>query len=371
MKIAVVFFFAAIFAVVGCSNSSNSSSTTTTTVETPPRLVTGADISELKSAEDGNVKFYDTDGTEKSAVTILYSHGFRYARIRLVVTANGKDGISQNIDYVKALALQAKAAGFGILLDIFYSDTWCDPASQTVPSTWSSYTVALITTAVHDFTKSSIIALRDAGAMPDIVQTGNELNDGMIWPTGRISVNGWTNFAAYLAAARQGIEDGRGTYAMPKIMIHYAGITDAKTFYTSLLAKGATFDFIGLSYYPMWHGTFSDLSTGCTALSAAFGKDIYIVETAYYWNTPWPSGLSYTAPYPLTYQGQYDFLYNLSKTVSVIDAVKGIFYWGSCWSQHSLWLDTTWTGDEDDRRALFDYTGKACPAIDALTAAQK
>ena len=41
------------------------------------------------------------------------------------------------------------------------------------------------------------------------------------------------------------------------------------------------FDIIGLTYYPMWHGTMDDLQYNLNDISARYNKDVMIVETAY------------------------------------------------------------------------------------------
>lgn len=43
------------------------------------------------------------------------------------------------------------------------------------------------------------------------------------------------------------------------------------------------FDLIGLSYYPFWHGTFTDLKETMTKLIWDYKKPIMVVETAHAW----------------------------------------------------------------------------------------
>ena len=43
------------------------------------------------------------------------------------------------------------------------------------------------------------------------------------------------------------------------------------------------FDLIGLSYYPFWHGTFTDLKETMTKLIQDYKKPIMVVETAHAW----------------------------------------------------------------------------------------
>lgn len=49
------------------------------------------------------------------------------------VWVNPSDG-NYNLNYNIALAKRAKAAGLDVYLDLYYSDTWADPAHQKIPS---------------------------------------------------------------------------------------------------------------------------------------------------------------------------------------------------------------------------------------------
>jgi arabinogalactan endo-1,4-beta-galactosidase len=57
--------------------------------------------------------------------------------------------------------------------------------------------------AVYDYSKETIKAFREAGVMPDMVQTGNEIINGMLWPDGKIPEN-WNNFAELVQAGING-----------------------------------------------------------------------------------------------------------------------------------------------------------------------
>lgn len=43
------------------------------------------------------------------------------------------------------------------------------------------------------------MAFRDAGVYPDMVQVGNEISNGMLWPDGKLPDN-WDNFAQLVHA---------------------------------------------------------------------------------------------------------------------------------------------------------------------------
>ncbi len=40
-------------------------------------------------------------------------------------------------------------------------------------------------TAIHDYTRDTIARFKQAGVLPDMVQIGNEINGGILWPEGK------------------------------------------------------------------------------------------------------------------------------------------------------------------------------------------
>ena len=76
----------------------------------------GADISSLPLLESQGISYTDS-GVKKPFETILSSHGFKLARIRIWTAGT----YSQS--YAISLAQRAKAAGMKVLIDLHYSDT--------------------------------------------------------------------------------------------------------------------------------------------------------------------------------------------------------------------------------------------------------
>lgn len=81
----------------------------------------------------------------------------------------------------KSLGKRIKAAGFQFMLDIHYSDTWADPGKQWTPEAWASLDDDALAKKVYDYTVEVLTQLKNAGAEPDFVQTGNEISYGMLW----------------------------------------------------------------------------------------------------------------------------------------------------------------------------------------------
>jgi len=109
-----------------------------------------------------------------------------------------------------------------------------------------------------------------------MVQVGNEINHGMVWPDGNVNnPDGLAQlFTAGTAAVKSVSPDA-------VIMLHIAlgGQNDeSKSFIDNMLARGAHFDVIGESYYPKWHGTLDDLRDNLNDLANRYGKDVIVVE---------------------------------------------------------------------------------------------
>ncbi len=334
-----------------------------------PAYTKGVDISEAYYAASKGVVFKDTNGTAKAPLQIFKDHGYTWARVRLMVDGTTDYALFQDMAYVKAAAKDIKAKGMKFLLDLHYSHWWADPANQWIPNRWKSYTTATtLASAVRAYTKDVMAQLVAQGTPPDMVQIGNEVNNGMLWEIGRLS--SLSNFAKLEAAGAYGIQDGKGSAAMPPIMVHIAkdmSSSAAVTWYKNFIAAGGWVDAIGLSYYPMWHGSQTDLSNTIVALRSAFSwAPVWVVETAYYWSTNQAGYSGSQVPYAQTPAGQAAFLAATKNTVKNAGG-SGIFYWGAFWAQSSKWLNAPgWSNDDASRRSLFNDSAVAQSGIDSL-----
>jgi beta-galactosidase len=119
-------------------------------------------------------------------------------------------------------------------------------------------------------------ALKDQGTVPNMVQVGNEINHGILWPLG--SVQHFDNLAQLFFAGSQAV---RAVSPNTSIMLHIAlgGQNDeSKFFIDNMISRNVHFDVIGLSYYPRWHNTLGDLEYNLDDLSRRYNKDVIVVE---------------------------------------------------------------------------------------------
>ena len=312
----------------------------------------GVDLSFLKQAEDGGAVFKE-NGHAKTGLQIFKDHGYRWIRLRLFHTPTE---LPNSLEYTIAQAKEAKELGFKFLLDFHYSDTWADPDKQFLPKAWEGKPHAELVQAVFEYTRHTLIAFREAGVFPDMVQIGNEVINGMLWPDGKLPDN-WDNFAELVKSGIEGVDAGRGDSPRPRIMIHIDRGADkegTKSFFDKLNSYNVDYDVIGQSYYPWWHAPLLDFRENLHFMATTYNKDIIVVEVAYCWRLT--EYRTKSAPFPETPEGQRQFLDEVNQIVlnTPNNRGKGIFWWEPAVTGHLR------------ERGFFDDDGNALPVINVF-----
>ncbi|THH14750.1 hypothetical protein EW146_g5630 [Bondarzewia mesenterica] len=288
----------------------------------------GADLSSIPLVESQGVKYTDS-GKQAAFETILESHGCNTARIR-VWTAGQYD-----LQYGLALAKRVKAAGMTLIVDLHYSDTWADPGHQSIPSGWPT-TLSGLNTQIWSYTQNVVEQFTAQGTPIDILQIGNEINDGLLWPVGEISVNGFNPVSQLLHSAVNGAK----SVASPRILLHLANGWDwsgLSYFFSGVFISGALstsdIDIVGVSFYPFYDAgaTLAALKSSLTNLANAYGKPIVVAETD--WPVSCP-GVSLTEPgIPVSAAGQETWVTDIHNVLKGLPngLGQGIFYWEPGW----------------------------------------
>ena len=127
-------------------------------------------------------------GSAGDAIAILRAHGSQHdSGCACSWTPTIRRCRSTTFAYTVRMAARVKAAGAKLLLDFHYSDTWADPGHQTTPAAWAALGLRLAGAAGRDLhRRASSPRLKEAGALPDIVQVGNEIDAGILWPLGQL-----------------------------------------------------------------------------------------------------------------------------------------------------------------------------------------
>ncbi len=368
------------------------------------RYVKGMDLSTLLELERLGAKYYD-GGEERDILDIMKDYDVDTIRLRIWNDPWGKDhesyGAGENdVPTTLEIAKRVSEKGLGVLMNFHYSDFWADPGKQIKPKAWEGMTVEELTQAVYDFTFDTMELFKKEGVNITMVQVGNELSNGLLWPEGKIDVDAgvgeYDNIAAFVSA---GIRAVRKSNPDIPVMLHLdnGGNNELyRRWFDNYVARGEDFDLIGLSYYPFWHGTMDQLINNMNDMAERYHKDLIIAEVsmgytmedykAYeklsdserkgYATKP---SLVEKIEFPMTKEGQADFMRTLLARLETVaeHRARGFFWWEPAWIPvpGSGWAtpasleymhDPGPCGNEWANQALFDYDGNVLPTLEVI-----
>ncbi|MBN2547429.1 MAG: glycosyl hydrolase 53 family protein [Spirochaetes bacterium] len=342
----------------------------------------GADISTLDQIEDFGGKFYH-NGTEIDLMEILKNYGFN--TFRLKIWNNPGPPLSypegyNNENHVIKMAERIKKMNMKFLLDFHYSDFWADPQKQYKPNDWLDLRFDQLKEKVYEYTKDVITALDKKNLLPDIVQIGNEIDNGLLWDDGKIdgTVKQWDRFCQLIKSGITAVHDSVSKKNKIKVMIHRGDSCNNKSsrdFFDNLLFKNVDFDIIGFSFYPKWSTGFNDLQNNLNDMALRYKKDIIIAETAFGWTEENKDIYLIKADdakhinIPFSVEGQKDFLRRLVNIVKKIPdgRGKGIFYWEPGFIQVDGVGWKYGEGNEWCNMLLFDFKGNALDSLEVFS----
>lgn len=344
----------------------------------PDGFIKGLDISSLTKVEDHGGIFFD-QGIEKEPLEIFTDYGANYARLVIWKDPVDVDDYNNLEDTIKK-AKRIKSSGMKLLLNFHYSEFWADPGRQDIPEAWRDYSFDELVQAVYDHTEETLTALEKEGIIPDMIQVGNEIRSGMLFPHGEISKNGFSNLSMLINSGIQAVRDAEGGKNID-VMLHLdeGGDNEAYQWWFDGVTSEGVIDFqvIGASYYPYWHGTLKDLEHNLNDISKRYDKDVIVVETSYGFTLDDADGHSNQfnassekiAGYPATAEGQAKFLYDLLEIIKNVpnEHGKGFFYWEPAWLgvEGAGWKSGE--GNSWENQALFDFEGNALEALNIYT----
>ena len=364
-------------------------------------MILGIDTSTYLEELAHGARFLDGD-TVIDPLDAFASNGVDYMRIRVwndPHSPSGEPYLAGNcdIDHYIRLAGLAKSKGYRLLMDFHYSDFWADPGKQMIPKAWAGYDAEQLADAVYAFTRECLQKAVDADAAPQMIQVGNEITNGMLWPVGKLEADDGTrcNYETFSRLVGAGCRACREVLPKAKIVLHLERSHDKavyQEFFSEMERRGIDFDIIGASYYPYWHGTPRELFDNLNACRV-FGKELMIMELGYGFTVK-PYCLDgeetrlvidsdrayvpgFTERYPITPQGQEAFVTDFL-ALARENGIAGVFYWeplwlpgeGICWAspagQEYIHEEGKSTANEWANQCLFDYEGKKLPAFDAF-----
>jgi len=312
----------------------------------PPATVSftkGADVSWLPQMEANGRKFYDTDGTEKDCLQLLKERGMDAIRLRVFVNPSNDPGNGHcGKDETVAMALRVKNMGMRLMIDFHYSDTWADPGQQTKPAAWASLKFEDLKAALATHTKDVLNALKAKDITPEWVQVGNETSDGMLWPEGKASTNGFQNYADLF---KTGYNAVKSVFPSAKVIVHMGGVDVAQWNLDGLKSKGAYWDVIGISAYSTpaedWQKSNDEVLAGMNNLVSRYGSKVMICEAGMAWDKA---------------EMSKSYLTDLIAKTKSVPKGLGVFYWEpQCYNGWNYY-----------QMGAFDNSGKPTVALDAF-----
>ena len=331
-----------------------------------PDFYKGVDISFLPQCLDAGMKVKDLDGSQLEPFELLVKYGVNAVRLRLWHTPANvpESGGYCDLSHTIGMAEQIRKHGMQFMLDFHYSDFWADPGQQRKPKAWEKLDFAQLEKAVYQYTRDMLLTLRERGLLPDIVQIGNEIRSGLLFPEGELP-----DYAGMVRLINAGIRGARSVAdsSEMQIMIHLdqgGRYSCLKEWFVHALENGLMdFDLIGLSYYPFWHGSYSDLKETMERLVKEYQKPIMIVETAYAWRRCEDGFIDEAqekiAGFPANPESQKKVLELVNNiTASLPDGMgRGVFYW------EPICLPVNGVGSWGENMGLLDENGQVQEGI--------
>ena len=339
----------------------------------------GVDVSHL----DEDMHYYLSSCSKRPSapMKILQKSGVNIVRISLWADDESPMGLKRAL----RLAKQATDAKLKVYLAIHYSDHWADPTHQFKPRKWLNLSSSDLLETVYDYTYTVLNQFYLQNSFPAIVQIGNEVTNGFLWPNdnnddefgGKLihdqsnpidCSDSWHRFALLFnsaASAVRSAEKDFGTSTRIMLQIDKGAEPEyALWWYDKAVINKLDFDIIGLSYYYLWHSGVLGELTRLSCLRITFpDKYLMIAETAY----PYRQGDGitmkplYNNP-PYSIQGQSDYIHSIRSIMKGIETGCGFCWWGA------FFINDTYDHVEDlfKAQALFDDNGIALESLKAF-----
>ncbi|MDR0939331.1 MAG: arabinogalactan endo-1,4-beta-galactosidase [Mediterranea sp.] len=282
----------------------------------------GADVSWLTEMENSGITFYDTDGNSRECMSLLRDLGMNAIRLRVWVNpGNDVFGWCDGHD-VLIKAWRARQLGFRLMIDFHYSDTWADPGKQGIPAAWEGLDAAGLEEAIANHTREVLSLLKTNGIDVEWVQVGNEVHQGMLFPTGQTTTeDGSKNFARFTAAGYDAVKE---VYPDAQVIVHLDQGQNASLYnriFDGLEQNGGKWDIIGMSLYPNmmpesgepddWEAMNTACIANMNALIAKYGTPVMMCEIGVNWN----------------YEGAEAFFADFLRKAQGVEQCLGTFTW--------------------------------------------
>jgi len=353
MKPGIVFGIITLLLLFSCTEEKNTEPGHLPFVE-----IRGADMSLLPEVRQSGLIIRNAHNQPEDMLATLKNAGANVIRLRLW---NNPATPVSGFESVKTLSAEIRNRGMQVMITLHYSDSWADPGKQTKPALWQGIPFSQLLDSVYHFTRKVATEIR-----PEYISIGNEINGGLLWPTGRSNQP-----AQMLALLERGIQAVRRYSPGSRIILHYAGHRGASDFFATLASLD--YDIIGISYYPKWHGAnLTELRQNLGQTALRHQKPVFIAEVSYPFTLSWNDWTNNVVGeaghlvdgFPATHTGQHDFLQRIREIIADVHNGVGFVYWGAEWVSYRG--PQAADGSPWENQALWDFNNRALPAINVF-----
>ena len=334
----------------------------------------GMDLSFVPEFVEKGMKIFDFDGTNIEPLDLAKKYGVNSIRLRLwndpsqVPESKGYCSLEHTINMAKSICEK----GFHFMLDFHYSDYWADPGQQRKPKAWEHLTFHELVNAMYEYTRDTLLKMKEENVLPQIVQIGNEIRSGLLFPDGAAP-----NFHQMVQLINAGIKGAREVASKEEmqIMIHLdqgGRYVYLKDWFDNAISNGLDeFDIIGISYYPFWHGTFMELKNSMENLIERYKRPIMVVESAHAWRRSVHGFIDEEqekiAGFPATPQGQKQVIDLVMNIVASLpnNMGLGVYYW------EPLCIPREGEGGWAENMGILDEKGNVLEAIHSFEFTRK
>lgn len=331
-----------------------------------PSFYYGADLSYVNEMIACEAVYKDENNISTDPYKIFKDAGANLVRVRLWHNPTWTN--YSNYADVKKTIRKAKDQGMHVLLDFHYSDIWADPAKQIIPAAWESEidNKEALGELVYNYTYQTLNNLALANLLPEMVQVGNEINpmilqrESLVWPID------WDRNSYLINKGIKAVRDiSKEKDTKIEVMLHIAQPENGLWWFKDATTNGITdYDWIGLSYYPIWSEyKLDNVGTAFSILINTYNKKLMVVETAYPFtleNIDEANNIldsnALISGYPATEQGQLNYLNKLQEIIENAGG-SGLVYWEPAWVSTNC--NTLWgKGSHWDNATLFNHNYK-------------
>jgi len=306
----------------------------------------GADISWYPQMIESGFVFKNAKGEEQDLLITLKEYNMDSIRLRVWVDPNDDPHRGHcSAEEVSDFAQKLTKAGYRIMLNFHYSDSWADPGKQFIPAAWEGLDFDVLVQKLYDYTFETMELFKSKGVFCEWVQIGNETNPGMLLPLGSTE-----DFAKLTRLYNAGNDAVKASSPDSKTMVHLAEFnsTDFQLNYFENLEKhNCRYDMMAFSFYPFhlpkltYEECIEGFKRSMKEIPERFGKDFMIAEI----------GEDNTLE-----DKSYQLLIDAIEIMSTQPKCKGIMWWepqgARSWSRYPL---SAWHDDGRPTRALEAY----------------